>query len=39
MVDCLPGGPVVGETMVVLDAGAYGRSGDSPMAGCLVVHA
>jgi hypothetical protein len=39
MVDCLPGGPVAGETMAVLDAGAYGGSGDRPMAGCLVVHA
>jgi hypothetical protein len=39
MVDCLPGGPVAGETMAVLDASAYGGSGDRPMAGCLVVHA
>jgi hypothetical protein len=39
MADCLPGGPVAGETMAVLDAGAYGGSGDGPMAGCLVVHA
>jgi hypothetical protein len=39
MVDCLPGGPVAEETMAVLDAGAYGRSGDRPMAGCLIVHA
>jgi hypothetical protein len=39
MADCLPGGPVAGETMAVLDAGAHGGSGDKPMAGCLVVHA
>jgi hypothetical protein len=39
MADCLPGGPVAGDTMAVLDAGAYGGSGDKPMAGCLVVHA
>jgi hypothetical protein len=39
MVDCLPGGTVVGETMAVLDAGAYGGFGDMPMAGCLVVQA
>jgi hypothetical protein len=39
MVDCLPGGPVAGDTMAVLDAGAYGGSGDRPMAGWLVVHA
>jgi hypothetical protein len=39
MADCLPGGPVAGKTMAVLDAGAYGGSGDRPMAGCLVVHA
>jgi hypothetical protein len=39
MADCLPGGPVAGDTMAVLDAGAYGRSEDRPMAGCLVVHA
>jgi hypothetical protein len=39
MADCLPGGPVAGEIMAVLDAGAYGGSGDRPMAGCLVVHA
>jgi hypothetical protein len=39
MADCLPGGKVARETMVVLDAGAYGRSTDRPMAGCLVVHA
>jgi hypothetical protein len=39
MADCLPGGPVAGETMAVLDAGAYGGFGDRPMAGCLVVHA
>jgi hypothetical protein len=38
MADCLPGGPVAGETMAVLDAGAYGGSEDRPMAGCLVVH-
>jgi hypothetical protein len=38
MADCLPGGPVAGKPMVVLDAGAYGGSGDKPMAGCLVVH-
>jgi hypothetical protein len=24
MADCLPGGPVAGKTMAVLDAGAYG---------------
>jgi hypothetical protein len=39
MADCLPGGPVAGKTMTVLDAGAYGGSGDRPIAGCLVVHA
>jgi hypothetical protein len=39
MADCLPGSPVARETMAVLDAGAYGGSGDKPMAGCLVVHA
>jgi hypothetical protein len=39
MADCLPGGPVAGNTMAVLDAGAYGRSEDRPMAGWLVVHA
>jgi hypothetical protein len=39
MADCLPGGPVAGETMTVLDAGAHGGSEDRPMAGCLVVHA
>jgi hypothetical protein len=39
MVDCLSGDPVAGDTMVVLDAGAYGGSEDRPMAGCLVVHA
>jgi hypothetical protein len=39
MADCLPGGPVAGDTMAVLDAGAYGGSGDRPMAGCLVVYA
>jgi hypothetical protein len=38
MVDCLPGGLVGGETMMVLDAGAHGGSADRPMAGCLVVH-
>jgi hypothetical protein len=39
MADCLPGGPVAGNIMAVLDAGAYGGSEDRPMAGCLVVHA
>jgi hypothetical protein len=39
MADCLPGGLVAGDTMAVLEAGAYGGSGDKPMAGCLVVHA
>jgi hypothetical protein len=39
MVNCLPGGPIAGETMAVLDAGAHGGSVDRPMAGCLVVHA
>jgi hypothetical protein len=39
MADFLPGGPVAGITMAVLDAGAYGGSKDRPMAGCLVVHA
>jgi hypothetical protein len=39
MADCLPGGPVAGDTMTVLDAGAHGGSVDRPMAGCLVVHA
>jgi hypothetical protein len=39
MADCLPGGLVAGDTMAVLDAGAYGGSEDRPMAGCLVVHA
>jgi hypothetical protein len=39
MADCLPGGPVAGKTMAVLDAGAHGGSADKPMAGCLVVHA
>jgi hypothetical protein len=39
MADCLPGGPVAGTTMAVLDAGAHGGSVDRPMAGCLVVHA
>jgi hypothetical protein len=38
MVDCLPGGPVAGKPMAVLDAGAYGGSGGKPMAGYLVVH-
>jgi hypothetical protein len=38
MVDCLPGGPVVGKAMTVQDAGAYGGSEDRPMTGCLVVH-
>jgi hypothetical protein len=38
MADFLPGGPVAGETMAKLDAGAHGRSVDKPMAGCLVVH-
>jgi hypothetical protein len=39
MADCLPGGPVAGEIMAVLDAGAHGGSKDRPMTGCLVVHA
>jgi hypothetical protein len=39
MADCLPDGPVAGEIMAVLDAGAHGGSEDRPMAGCLVVHA
>jgi hypothetical protein len=39
MADCLSGGPVAGEIMAVLDAGAHGGSEDRPMAGCLVVHA
>jgi hypothetical protein len=39
MADCLPGGPVAGKTMAVLDVGAYGGFADKPMAGCLVVHA
>jgi hypothetical protein len=39
MADCLPGGPVAGKTMAVLDAGAYCGSRDRPMADCLVVHA
>jgi hypothetical protein len=39
MADCLPGGPVAGDTMAVLDVGAHGGSKDRPMAGCLVVHA
>jgi hypothetical protein len=38
MADCLPGGPIAGKPMAVLDAGAYGVSRDKPMAGCLVVH-
>jgi hypothetical protein len=38
MADCLPGGPVAGETMAVLDAAAHGGSVERPMAGCLVVH-
>jgi hypothetical protein len=38
MADCLPGGPVAGNPMAVQDAGAYGGSGDKPMAGCLIVH-
>jgi hypothetical protein len=39
MADCLPGGPVAGKTMAVLDAGTHGGSADKPMAGCLVEHA
>jgi hypothetical protein len=39
MADCLPGGPVAEVATAVLDVGAYGGSGDRPMAGCLVVHA
>jgi hypothetical protein len=39
MADCLPGGPVAGKTMAVLDAGAHGGSADRPMGGCLVLHA
>jgi hypothetical protein len=39
MADCLSGGPVAEVAMAVLDAGAYGGSGDRPMAGCLVLHA
>jgi hypothetical protein len=31
-------GPVAGKLMAVQDAGAYGGSGDRPMAGYLVVH-
>jgi hypothetical protein len=31
MADCLSGGLVAGETMVVLDAGAYGKSVDETM--------
>jgi hypothetical protein len=38
MADSLPGGPVAGKPMAVHDAGAYGGSGDNPMAGYLVVH-
>jgi hypothetical protein len=38
MADCLSGGPVARKPMAVQDAGAYGGSGDKPMAGCLVVH-
>jgi hypothetical protein len=38
MADYLPGGPIVGKPMAVQDAGAYGRSGDRPMTGYLVVH-
>jgi hypothetical protein len=38
MANCLPGGPVAEKPMAVQDAGAYGGSGDKPMAGCLVVH-
>jgi hypothetical protein len=39
MADSLPSGPVAGKPMVVQeDAGAYGRSVDRPMAGCLVVY-
>jgi hypothetical protein len=38
MADCLPGGPVAGDIMAVLDAGAYGGFGDRPMADCLVEH-
>jgi hypothetical protein len=39
MADCLPGSPVAGKTMAVLDSGAHGGSADRPMAGCLLVHA
>jgi hypothetical protein len=39
MADCQPGGPVAGSPWRILDAGAHGRSGDRPMAGCLVVPA
>jgi hypothetical protein len=39
MAGCLPGGPVAGETMAVLDAGAHGGSADRPMVDCLAVHA
>jgi hypothetical protein len=38
MADCLPGGPVAGETMTVLDTGAHGGSVDRPMVSCLIVH-
>jgi hypothetical protein len=38
MADCLPGGPVAGKPMAVLDAGAYGGSGGKSMAGYLIVH-
>jgi hypothetical protein len=38
MADCLPGGPVAGKPMAVLDAGVYGGSRGKPMAGYLVVH-
>jgi hypothetical protein len=31
MVDCLPGGPIAEVATAVLDAGAYGGSGDRPM--------
>ena len=34
MADCLPGGPVAGDTMAVLDAEAHGGSADRPMADC-----
>jgi hypothetical protein len=38
MAYCLPGSPVAGKPMAVQDTGAYARSGDKPMAGCLGVH-